>query len=223
MNPRLGRWCAALVALLVSGACGLDENSSPVSAPVAQQLYPNDPDINTSDTYVLFDAEVTGSTTVSFSEPITDPATGQQVTDVVLAQPPDGVFHVEAGYDAAGVLRAVVTGQWSPTLDPYAHLVSESYKFVLSNGALTVYTAAGAVIPAPTDAPDDSVPAAAQPLADFGDALLYGNVSDGVLVDSLRAPAGAPAGSSSSSVGPTVRLVEAAPASRDARSTPESG
>ena len=182
-----------VLAVLSAGCADRDPaRASPSDPPLLAQQLPSDPDINPEDTYVVTDAEVATKTTLSFAQPITDPATGQQVSALVLSSPPDTMLHIDAGYDVNGVVRINAVGQWSTSLDTLSTRVGDTYRLLLTNGELQQFGPNGALLVRPTAAEiGDTIPPASQILAALQSDLLYGDVTAGS-VDSLGGGAAAP-------------------------------
>jgi hypothetical protein len=160
--------------------------------PARQQAQLQDPNINPQDTYLAFDAQITTNAVVSYSSPVIDPATGQQVTQIALPEAADINFRVEAGYDAAGKVRTNLNGQWSLALDSTVSLKPDAYRLLLSNGQLSEYSGGGALLATPPN-PATNVPSPTNVLNVFGGDLLYGDILGGVLVDSIDVLASPPA------------------------------
>lgn len=165
----------------------------PLSSPVLAQVQAllTDPEINPNDTYVVFDADFSTTTTVDLASPIVDPATGQQVSSLTFSDTIGTSYSIEAGYAAAAVLRATLTGTWSPTADPLAVSTPDYYRLVVSNGVLYEYAADGTPLSAPvqlTDSTGNAAPAATAPLDLLGSDLLYGDIVAGVVSDSDPGP-----------------------------------
>ncbi|HYK10707.1 MAG TPA: alpha/beta fold hydrolase [Gemmatimonadales bacterium] len=187
----------AIAGLVV--ACTSDSGTGPTTArsggPVEHQQL-QDPNINPNDTYVVLDAASTNTGTITYDTQTVNPTTGQSVTSVTMPSPLASEFHVEIGYDVNGILRADVTGTWPIGTDSTSVSVPDAYRVVLSNGQLTEYNAAGAVL-APSTLPSDSEPAGSSFLNQLGNQLLHGVLTNGVLVDSLQAVAAPPSPSGS--------------------------
>jgi pimeloyl-ACP methyl ester carboxylesterase len=199
------RWL--LTGLLLLGGCQSSRDRTPSApsddTPEFQTATPQDPDIDPTDTYVAFDAEVTTTTTLTFSSPTPDPVTGQQVTQMTLPQPVENTFSVEAGYDEQGMVRVHEVGAWATTTDSATTLIPDAHHVAIVKGQLQSYSASGAQLAPGT--PPDTAPAASGLLTHFGNDLLYGNISAGILVDSLTA-AGATATRLSGDAGLRVSL-----------------
>jgi pimeloyl-ACP methyl ester carboxylesterase len=181
------RWL--LVGIFVTSACDNSRDSTPNApsdeTPGFQVAQPQDPDIDPTDTYVAFDAEVTTQTTLTFSSPTPDPVTGQQVTQMTLPQPVENTFSVEAGYDAEGMVRVHGHGSWVTSTDSTSTVIPDAHDVAIVKGQLQAYSATGAQLA--SGAAPDTAPPAANLLTHFGNDLLYGDISAGILVDSLTA------------------------------------
>lgn len=177
--PLRFRALAALAAISLA-ACS-DAAVVPVIGRTADGAFPLgvsqpvDHEINSSDTWVTYDASRQQITYVSLAEPVVDAATAQSENELTLAQPAQ-TLHTEAGYDAYGTVRVNEYRQ-PPTRDPYEEPVDETRRIQVSGDQVTSYSADGEVTVAAHESDVSSAP-----LAELG-SLAGAQVTAGVIVD----------------------------------------
>lgn len=128
-------WVVAVAAVVVS--CNGDvPTAARLSAPDQVRPYLIDSEINTSDTYVAFDVDEYGQTTVVSDTAFVDPDTDLEVTSIALP-PTFESQHVEGGYDRYGNTRILQT--WAEQ----GEYIGEAAKAQAINDVVTYYDAAG--------------------------------------------------------------------------------
>lgn len=180
--PALGRRLAVPCALLLLAACsdrGADAvTASKAAPPRAGIIYPADQAIDPSDTYIIMDGSLSGTTTLQATTAFVDPRTDAATQQISIPSPTEHL-HLEGGYGYQNELR-VNTSDTDQQQDGLQQPVNLSGAIRSVDNGFSIYDRGGAVIPEVV--PPGEYPVG--PLSDDLGSLVDAQITDGVVIDS---------------------------------------